>query len=611
MTTNVGGRGAVLEVVDTYRRRLVAKDTKAGLVLLRDWRRLRDTVEAEADALARRMARKLEAGEAIPASWLHQEGHLDAILRQITAETERFSRTAAPALMGNVDDAADLADNMADRLLPEHVGTTLPTAATEVTFATTAHRETVGRVLQSMAPQMADLLRLELTRGIALGENPLQVAARMRRLAGVPLQRARTVARTESMRAFRGASQARFAASPVVTGWVWVAGLDGRTCGACYALHGTVHPDTDTMESHPNCRCAMAPLTEGADVHQILGGPTGAEAIGRMSPAELRSRFGPAKAKLLSDGTIQPADLVGVRTSPLWGRTRTEASVRQAVENARARGAGGLPPTPAPTPAPRPRPVPAPPARLDLDRMTNVRADPADLFPVRTLSDALYMDYRVAEGDKATMVMATQDVERALPGLRVGSEAHGDRPIHVETRDARGMSGPNVHAQVETGGWGTPNGISRTVQALAMREGTDAFTLAHELGHVVDALHGQVGLDEVSTSFRSDPLVAKWLAAVKGSQSYQRLVRARGISAEQDEYLDYLQDPHELWARSFSQYVAIRAGDGPVREAYRQRVDLRRHGAKAKAFAEIHWRADDFKPIREALDALFQAKGWR
>jgi SPP1 gp7 family putative phage head morphogenesis protein len=366
----------VLEVVGRYQRQLAAREAGATRRLIEDHARLRAMMDREAAALADRIRRTQVTGERIRPSWVHRQGRLAELQAQLRAEVDGFARAAAPTIGGQVSEAAALGQRAAGAsvatasgaLSPELVAATLPDAALRDLGAVSAPSAPVGRILATMGDDAAAMLRDELLRGIALGEHPWQTARRMTRVADVPLARARTIARTETMRAYRGANVATFAAIPEVDGWVWIAGADRNTCGACWAMHGTVHPDGTPLESHPNCRCVPAPNVTG---QRRLVEP-GADRLRAMPEGELAAILGPRKARAIAERRITPADLVGSRTSPVWGVTRSEASLAQALRNAKARKAGKRkptptppkprpePPTPTPTPAPTPPPIPRP-----------------------------------------------------------------------------------------------------------------------------------------------------------------------------------------------------------------------------------------------------------
>lgn len=83
-----------------------------------------------------------------------------------------------------------------------------------------------------------------------------------------------TIARTAQMLAYRGGLLTAWAAVGGVAGWTWVCVGDERTCAACWAMDGTTHPLSETLNGHPRCRCTMAPLTAGE--YAAAGGAGGA-----------------------------------------------------------------------------------------------------------------------------------------------------------------------------------------------------------------------------------------------------------------------------------------------------------------------------------------------
>lgn len=131
----------------------------------------------------------------------------------------------------------------------------------------------------------------ELRRGHRAGDNPRTVARRIRkRVRGVALGRAMTIARTEMMVASWEATAADFQRDALVTSWQWQATFDGRTCMICRAMHGTIHPKSERLRSHPNCRCAMLPVTPAAQ--PIAASQTGEAAFKRMSAKQKRAILG-------------------------------------------------------------------------------------------------------------------------------------------------------------------------------------------------------------------------------------------------------------------------------------------------------------------------------
>ncbi|MEL7169315.1 MAG: hypothetical protein AAGN64_08195 [Bacteroidota bacterium] len=136
------------------------------------------------------------------------------------------------------------------------------------------------------------------------------------------------------------------------------------------------------------------------------------------------------------------------------------------------------------------------------------------------------------------------------------------------------------------------------------------LSLAHELGHFLD----QQGLsprgfrDYASES--SDTLLDTWRTAIETSDAYKRVVaiEATGLdpvtgTAYRTAHAEYLLRPRELFARSYAQYLATRSGNRQMREQLDEIL------GSAEDFE--HWTDDDFAPIADAFDHLFDQLLWR
>lgn len=127
--------------------------------------------------------------------------------------------------------------------------------------------EQITAVTYPIAPDATVAIRRRLVGGIALSDNPREVARRMVADVGGDfnggLARALNISRTEMLDAMRAGQKATDLANPgVITGWVWGAHLDSRTCRACVAMHGTEHDaDEDGPNDHHSGRCARIPRT--------------------------------------------------------------------------------------------------------------------------------------------------------------------------------------------------------------------------------------------------------------------------------------------------------------------------------------------------------------
>lgn len=197
----------------------------------------------------------------------------------------------------------------------------------------------LAAVLTERAGEAAALARQELVVGVIRGQGPRQIARNVSRVSGMAYNRALLVARTESIRAYRVTTLEGFRANPaVVQQWTWQCTYDVRTCAACWAMSGTVHPVDEMLNSHPGCRCSMLPRTAS---YQDLGfdgvpdsRPTvrvGTDVFDALSAAEQRAILGPGKYAAYTEGRITLPDLVQRTRSARWGPGRREKSLAAAL----------------------------------------------------------------------------------------------------------------------------------------------------------------------------------------------------------------------------------------------------------------------------------------
>jgi hypothetical protein len=181
-------------------------------------------------------------------------------------------------------------------------------------------RRITGQVYALSRPLTAEAtgaMERALVRGVAVGSSP-RVAARnmLTNLEGGfngGLTRALTIARTEILDAHRvGAQAGQQANADVLTGWVWLAQLDKRTCPSCWGQNGTEHDlDDPGPNDHQNGRCARMPKAKswarlgfhGIDEPPDLL-PDARKVFDGLSKADQLAVMGPGRLAALQDGSL-------------------------------------------------------------------------------------------------------------------------------------------------------------------------------------------------------------------------------------------------------------------------------------------------------------------
>jgi hypothetical protein len=138
------------------------------------------------------------------------------------------------------------------------------------------------------------------------------------------------------MRAYREVTRQSYLANQdVVAGWIWYSALDKRTCPACWAMHGTVHDLSETLDDHPNGRCVMVPLTRpwqalgvSAAPETLAAVPRGVDLFAALRPEQQARILGPRAYRAYADGLVRLEQFVGRRYDPRWGSMRYARSLR-------------------------------------------------------------------------------------------------------------------------------------------------------------------------------------------------------------------------------------------------------------------------------------------
>lgn len=184
--------------------------------------------------------------------------------------------------------------------------------------------------LRPLSAASSSAVRRELVRGIAVGSNPRQTAARMvQRSRGQfegGLTRALVISRTETLDAHRASAEhAQNEQADVLTGWIWLCHLSPRTCPSCLVKHGTFHElDEPGPQDHPQGRCTRMPKTKpwadlGFDIDEPDDQVPDARAwFDALPEADQIQLLGRRRWELLTTGQVQWEDLTTLRTADGW-----------------------------------------------------------------------------------------------------------------------------------------------------------------------------------------------------------------------------------------------------------------------------------------------------
>jgi len=584
---------ALETAIARHRAELVAADDVATKALVDAYaparkrldRRIAALLTAQAEAIA-------EGGNLSPTDVLRLDRSRE-LLAQVDAEMARLASVVAQEATAQQEAVIGLADRHA------LVEATLSAAtqADAVAIATTWNRVNTGAVerlvgrmsngsplsalLTDLGGTSAGTMRDVLRDGVARGLNADALGRELARVADVGLAKAQQISRDAILGSYRDATLDRFRAnSDIVTEWQWLASHGPRVCLACLSLSGDRFPLTTTFQaSHSRCRCRS--IAVGPNIQPNV--ETGQQWLDRQPAKTRREMFPPGARDAYDAGDLTLADFKQREEDTTWGPSYRQASITQAKANAKARR--GVVAKPATVVAPS-KPVadafvlPPPPQGLQVTAM-QMRGD---------------VDVRAVAEDGLSLVGSVH-ADGVLPSIKVDADFD-----QFSRRAGRFMYASN-----------DPTDVHLRLNSLKQFGPSSKETFIHEVGHFLD--HSGIGEPGVFAS-ADLPAMGGWRDAVRNSGAVKdledtlrrptkRVTRPDGRDVDlpvDAKYVAYLLNSSEVWARSYSQYIAVRTGDPALMRVLRE--------AQASDVYPTTWTDEEFEPIGKAIDELFRALGW-
>jgi hypothetical protein len=197
-------------------------------------------------------------------------------------------------------------------------------------------RSGVFAQVQKLAGYYAPLVRDIMIEAIALGYGPARTAGliapflkkikdKFKLEMARPYADALRMTRTAQLWAAREATRQNYRASDIVTGWVWWAQLDQRTCMACVALHGTVHTLDEILNDHYSGRCAMLVIIQGVNP---VPDASGEKWFNSLSPAQQRQMMGPGRYEAWQAGKFAFSAMAVQKDDTTYGTMTVEATLK-------------------------------------------------------------------------------------------------------------------------------------------------------------------------------------------------------------------------------------------------------------------------------------------
>lgn len=316
------------------------------------WDAARVAIGERLDLMISRIAEAQDAGEPVSISWLNSEARYRSLLDQIDVQMASLTEAQAGALAQAQAEGIDLSVQAAMDLTSAALGPApedaivrwnqLPVATVEALAGYASDGSPLAQLLDEFGLDVSRQIKNTLIAGVARGAGAEQIAREIRGLVGADenpgslKNRALTIVRTEFHRAARAAHQQSYQQNAdLFEGWIWSAACDSRCCISCWAMHGSLHPLTATLDDHPSGRCVMVPRTrswaeltgdgEAEDTRPtIVDGPS---RFAKLSPEQQVAIMGPGIHELYAAGQVDLAGMVAQEESSRWGTMRRPATL--------------------------------------------------------------------------------------------------------------------------------------------------------------------------------------------------------------------------------------------------------------------------------------------
>ena len=314
--------GQLVKVSRQFRAQVLAADKAASARLIGAWQQTSKALNAELAHILDLVAERTAAGTDV-ANLVYREARVTAFLDHTQEQIDRLSANALPKLETAQATTARLGADMAKaqlRIMGEvyrpHV------SAVEQMVGNISEGSPLRELFAPLGTTTTKGVEKALVTGVSTGLNPKVVGKLINDELGLGLSRSLTIARTEMLRAYRGATVQSYRDSGVVSGYEWVSARDETTCEVCWAADGEQFDTYEDIDGHPNCRCTLVPIIPTYD--ELLGTtglvdsapniPDKTAAFDALSEAEQLRIMGPGKLAAYNDG---------VPWSDFWQKTES------------------------------------------------------------------------------------------------------------------------------------------------------------------------------------------------------------------------------------------------------------------------------------------------
>ena len=237
--------------------------------------------------------------------WLHTSGYLDKLLSALQANMDKAAKESAEAAQTAQQQAANAGTTLSQHAVAQaaSVPTSQVQAATPQDVTDDADdSDTDTSSLPSTTKQNA---QKSLMAGVAAGLAGQVLMMGVQTVIQDALTSMLGMGENAAINAMQSSMMLTISQNPdLVNGWVWQCDFDD-SCISCIMMDGSIHDNSETLDSHKNCGCLPVPFSG-----QVPDLPTGQDWFEQQSDAIQREILGPAKYEAWQSGDAELMDFV-------------------------------------------------------------------------------------------------------------------------------------------------------------------------------------------------------------------------------------------------------------------------------------------------------------
>ena len=233
------------QLAQKFRVALLAHDAKALRDITAAYDRVVASLQSSVSALGVQAERARAAGQTVNPAWLIRERRFNLLLANAEQQLTSFTAQAITRITHDQRAVVSLAQDHANQLLSatgaEFSFDRLPTAAIETLVGFSGDGSPLHKLFAKLLGEATARIRETLLTSLAHGVNPRQTARQLRDALEGNKARALTIARTETLRAYREASR-QTADHAGVRSWMWISANESTDLSGLFSARWTNLP---------------------------------------------------------------------------------------------------------------------------------------------------------------------------------------------------------------------------------------------------------------------------------------------------------------------------------------------------------------------------------